>query len=96
VLDEATARIDPVTEARLETAVAELIKGRTTFVIAHKLSTLRVVDEVIVFDAGRIVEHDSREALARSGESRWRQLLELALEVGPDDDVVGHHAAVIS
>jgi ATP-binding cassette, subfamily B, bacterial len=84
VLDEATARIDPVTEQRLDTAVAQLIEGRTTFVIAHKLSTLRMVDEVIVFDHGRIVEHDDREVLARSGSSRWRQLLELALEVDAD------------
>ncbi len=84
VLDEATARIDPVTEQRLEAAVAQLIDGRTTFIIAHKLSTLRMVDEVIVFDRGRIVEHDDREVLARSGSSRWRQLLELALEVDAD------------
>ena len=86
VLDEATARIDPVTEQRLEAAVAQLIEGRTTFIIAHKLSTLRMVDEVIVFDRGRIVEHDDREVLARSGSSRWRQLLELALEVDADDE----------
>jgi ABC-type multidrug transport system fused ATPase/permease subunit len=86
VLDEATARIDPITEQRLEAAVAQLIEGRTTFIIAHKLSTLRMVDEVIVFDGGRIVEHDQREVLARSGGSRWRQLLELALEPGTDDD----------
>ncbi len=84
VLDEATARIDPITEQRLEAAVAELIRGRTTFIIAHKLSTLRMVDEVIVFDHGRIVEHDDREVLARSGSSRWRHLLELALEVDVD------------
>ena len=87
VLDEATARIDPVTERRLEAAVAQLIEGRTTFIIAHKLSTLRMVDEVIVFDRGRIVEHDDREVLARSGSSRWRQLLELALEPGDDERV---------
>ncbi len=86
VLDEATARIDPVTEQRLEAAVAQLIEGRTTFIIAHKLSTLRMVDEVIVFDRGRVVEHDQREVLARSGTSHWRHLLDLALETGPDDD----------
>ena len=68
VLDEATARIDPVTEQRLEAAVAQLIEGRTTFIIAHKLSTLRMVDEVVVFDHGRVVEHDQREVLARSGQ----------------------------
>jgi ATP-binding cassette subfamily B protein len=88
VLDEATARIDPETEQRLEAAVTELIAGRTTFVIAHKLSTLRMVDEVIVFDQGRVVEHDDRAVLARSGASRWRRLLELALETGPDDQDV--------
>jgi ABC-type multidrug transport system fused ATPase/permease subunit len=86
VLDEATARIDPVTEQRLEAAVAQLIEGRTTFIIAHKLSTLRMVDEVMVFDRGRVVEHDRREVLARSGTSHWRHLLDLALETGPDDD----------
>ena len=81
VLDEATARIDPITEQRLEAAVAQLIAGRTTLIIAHKLSTLRMVDEVIVFDHGRIVEHDDREVLTAQGGSRYRYLLELALEV---------------
>ena len=66
VLDEATARIDPVTEQRLEAAVAQLMDGRTTFIIAHQLSTLRMVDEIIVFDHGRIVEHGDRAVLARS------------------------------
>ena len=82
VLDEATARIDPVTEQRLEAAVADLLEGRTTLIIAHKLSTLRMVDEVIVFDHGRVVEHDDREVLTAQGGSRYRYLLELALEVG--------------
>ena len=83
VFDEATARIDPVTEQRLEAAVAQLVAGRTTLIIAHKLSTLRMVDEVIVFEHGRVVEHDQREVLAARGGSRWRHLLELALEVEP-------------
>lgn len=84
VLDEATARIDPITEARLEAAVAELIEGRTTLIIAHKLSTLRMVDEVMVFDRGRVVEHDQRDLLVADGGSRYRYLLELALET--DDE----------
>ena len=46
VLDEATARVDPETEQRIAEAIAELMKGRTTFVIAHRLSTLDMVDEV--------------------------------------------------
>ena len=83
VFDEATARIDPATETRLETAIAQLLEGRTTLIIAHKLSTLRMVDEVIVFDRGRIVEHDRRDALIADGGSRYRYLLELAMELEP-------------
>ena len=83
VFDEATARIDPATETRLETAIAQLLEGRTTLIIAHKLSTLRMVDEVIVFDHGRIVEHDGRDALIADGGSRYRYLLELAMELEP-------------
>jgi ABC-type multidrug transport system fused ATPase/permease subunit len=86
VLDEATARVDPVTERRLEAGVAELMAGRTTFVIAHRLSTLRRVDEIVVFDRGRIVEHGDRAALVDRGDSRFRRLLELALE--PSDEAV--------
>ena len=60
VLDEATARIDPVTEARLEAAVHKLMGGRTTLIIAHRLSTLREVDDIVVFEGGRIVESGER------------------------------------
>jgi ABC-type multidrug transport system fused ATPase/permease subunit len=88
VLDEATARIDPVTESRLEAAIAELIAGRTTLIIAHRLSTLRHVDEIVVFDHGEVVEHDDRAMLAASDDSRFRHLLELALEEGLVDDEV--------
>ena len=84
VLDEATARIDPATEALLESAVARLTYGRTTLIIAHRLSTLRHVDEIVVLDHGRIVEHGERVDLADDIDSRYRHLLELA----HDDDVV--------
>jgi ATP-binding cassette, subfamily B, bacterial len=84
VLDEATARIDPDTEARLEDAVARLTLGRTTLIIAHRLSTLRHVDEIVVLEHGRLVEHGHRADLADDIDSRYRHLLELAL----DDDVV--------
>jgi ABC-type multidrug transport system fused ATPase/permease subunit len=80
VLDEATARVDPETEVRLEAAVRELMRGRTSLVIAHRLSTLREVDDIIVFDHGRIVEHGDRASLVASDGSRFRRLLELALE----------------
>lgn len=80
VLDEATARVDPETEHRLEQAVAELIRGRTTLVIAHRLSTLRTVDEIIVFEHGALVEHGTRADLVGDDDSRFAALLALALE----------------
>ncbi len=81
VLDEATARVDPGTERQIADAVAQLMVGRTTFIIAHRLSTLDMVDEILVFDHGRIVEHGDRAALASTENSRFRHLLELALAV---------------
>ena len=83
VLDEATARVDPETEERISAAVAQLMVGRTTFVIAHRLSTLDLVDEIMVFDDGRVAEHGDREALVRR-DSHFRHLLELALAVDAD------------
>ena len=84
VLDEATARVDPATETKLEVAVAKLTAGRTTLIIAHRLSTLRHVDEIVVLDHGRVVEHGDRVDLADDLESRYRHLLDLA----HDDEVV--------
>ncbi|MEZ5377244.1 MAG: ABC transporter ATP-binding protein [Acidimicrobiales bacterium] len=81
VLDEATARVDPETEEQIDAAVARLIEGRTTLVIAHRLSTLQTLDEIMVFDRGEIVEHGERGSLVADGDSRFAQLLELALEV---------------
>lgn len=80
VLDEATARVDPETEAQLEVAIAELMRGRTALVIAHRLSTLRHVDEILVLDHGRVLEHGSRTQLMADENSRFHHLLELALE----------------
>jgi len=80
VLDEATARVDPVTEAKLEAAIRALMRGRTTLVIAHRLSTLRDVDEIVVFDDGRVVEHGERGTLAHDPASRFHRLLTLALD----------------
>ncbi|MEP7203998.1 MAG: ABC transporter ATP-binding protein [Ilumatobacteraceae bacterium] len=82
VLDEATARVDPVTEVKLEDAVARLTEGRTTVIIAHRLSTLRHVDEIVVLDHGRILEHGDRSNLADDIASRYRHLLDLAHDNG--------------
>lgn len=73
ILDEATASIDSVTEARLQEALKRLLKGRTSFVIAHRLSTVRDADQVIVMDHGRIIERGRYQELVERG-GRFAQL----------------------
>jgi len=89
VLDEATARVDPETEARIDAAVRELMRGRTTIVIAHRLSTLREVDDIVVFEAGRVVESGERDVLAADPTSRFHRLLTIGLEHRAEDGVDG-------
>jgi ATP-binding cassette subfamily B protein len=63
ILDEATSALDAATEARVSRALKALMHGRTTFIIAHRLSTVRDADEILVFDGGHIVERGSFNAL---------------------------------
>ena len=67
ILDEATSALDPVTEARVNLALDEVMKGRTTFVIAHRLATVRDASRILVFRAGRIVETGTFDELQRRG-----------------------------
>ncbi len=87
VLDEATARVDPETEARLEMAMRDLVRGRTAIVIAHRLTTLREMDDIVVFDAGEVVEAGAREVLANAPDCRFHRLLALADAGAGADDV---------
>ena len=64
VLDEATSAVDPATEARIQRALDSVTHGRTSIAIAHRLSTAEAADEVIVFDAGRIVQRGPHRELA--------------------------------
>ena len=66
VLDEATASVDNTTERLIQEALAHLLEGRTSFVIAHRLSTVRHADQILVMDRGRIVEQGSHESLLAS------------------------------
>jgi ABC-type multidrug transport system fused ATPase/permease subunit len=68
IFDEATSNIDTETEVKIREALEDLTRGRTTFIIAHRLSTLRNVDRIFVLDAGCLVEEGSHEVLlAHSG-----------------------------
>ncbi len=63
ILDEATSAIDAMTEYRLQRALAELVRGRTSFVVAHRLSTIRRADLVLVLEAGRVIERGTHQSL---------------------------------
>jgi ABC-type multidrug transport system fused ATPase/permease subunit len=68
ILDEATSSLDSESEAMIQQGLAYLMRGRTTFVIAHRLSTIRRADQILVMEAGRIVERGTHETLyARGG-----------------------------
>jgi len=67
ILDEATSALDALTEARVQAALAEVMKGRTTFVIAHRLATVRNANRILVFQGGRIIETGTFDELMRLG-----------------------------
>ncbi len=66
ILDEATANVDAQTEALIQRAIAEISAGRTTFIIAHRFSTLRTADRIVVLEEGRVVGQGSHEELLAS------------------------------
>jgi ABC-type multidrug transport system fused ATPase/permease subunit len=73
ILDEATSAIDALTEARLQRALLALVRGRTSFVVAHRLSTIRHADLVLVLDGGRVVERGTHASLL-SQNGRYAEL----------------------
>ena len=67
ILDEATSALDAATERKLQMALDEVMKGRTTFVIAHRLATIRNADRILVFDQGRVIESGTFDELVAKG-----------------------------
>lgn len=74
LLDEATAALDPINERAVHEAVAELVRNRTVVVVAHRLSTIRSADQIVVLDGGRVAEHGTHADLVTLG-GRYARLL---------------------
>ncbi len=81
ILDEASSRLDPASEARLEQAIDRLLEGRTAIIIAHRLKTLRHVNQILILEEGRLVEYGTRERLETEPGSEYSRLLHLGLAV---------------
>jgi ATP-binding cassette subfamily B protein len=80
ILDEASSRLDPATERLIERAVDKLLQGRTGIIIAHRLATVQRADNILILDAGRVVEYGRRTSLAQDPSSRFAGLLRAGVE----------------
>ena len=81
ILDEATASVDTETEARIREAIERLVQGRTTFAIAHRLSTLRNAHRLVVLDKGRIVEVGTHAELLEKEDGVFRKLWDMQVDM---------------
>jgi len=88
ILDEATSALDAATERKLQAALEEVMRDRTTFVIAHRLATIRNADRILVFDHGRIVEAGTFDDLVAKG-GRFAELAKAQFMAGEGGEVPG-------
>ncbi len=91
VLDEATSSLDSESEALIQEAMERLIAGRTAIVIAHRLSTVRMLDRILVFDRGKVVEEGTHDELVRKDGGTYKRLFErqalgLLVDDEPEDE----------
>ena len=87
ILDEATSALDAGTEQKLQKALEEVMKGRTTFVIAHRLATIRNADHIIMLDQGRIIEQGTFDQLVAQ-KGRFASLARAQFMVGAETEMV--------
>ena len=78
ILDEATSALDTVTERLVQEAIAKVMQNRTTLAIAHRLSTVRRADQILVVDAGRVIERGTHDELYAQG-GRYRKLCDMQM-----------------
>ena len=80
ILDEATSRLDPGTEASIKAAIDRLVRGRTVLIVAHHLATIQRCDDIVILESGRLVESGERKLLASDPTTRFHRLLQTGLE----------------
>jgi ATP-binding cassette, subfamily B, bacterial len=81
ILDEASSRLDPITEKLIERAINQLLEGRTGIIIAHRLSTIQRVDQVLVLKNGQVMEYGDRLSLQSNERSHFSQLLKASVPI---------------
>jgi ABC transporter fused permease/ATP-binding protein len=84
ILDEATSSLDSESERLVQVALDRLMRGRTTFIVAHRLATIRTADKIAVIEAGRVVEFGNHDELSANSGGLYRRLS--ALQFGPPGD----------
>ena len=85
ILNEATSSLDSESERLVQDALERLMTGRTTFVIAHRLATVRRADQIIVLDQGRMVERGTHDELSQNPDGLYRRLSTLQFQSALSD-----------